>query len=467
MALTFNHKFLGVIFIFFFFFHFNASNNNDSVFTALMQPQLARVFDGYNASFVALGAPKTGKRWTFFGSPGVEKGVLELTCENIFDEISQRTSSTFFVTVSSFQLLQRNLTDLLNPGPRDTLSIQDHRICGAYVDGVAELEVNSFEEAYKYIQEAKNVHDLLGRRSTTLGAPHVFFDIRIEGREASSKIIKTGLLRIALLAGTAGVSLEVDEGLKALVTVLDKLSSREPVTAVPFRQSALTRLLQPGLGGNAVCTFLGLVSPERRALKDTVRTLQLLKRAGAVESKVKINYNTVQTSVATLRRDIAAARGEMKLTRPGQALHDIDPVLLADLQLLIKELNFIKTRTWDARKERSRLLEAERLANIRAKGLTRALDVPQEVNHTQQTGKSLREQMTDYVATFVKAQENIESKTAKLQQYLESQERRGANQTIDEKAKSMEREINQAKTQAAGAQSKLVFFSISVQEACG
>ena len=187
------------------------SSSNDTVFQTLLLPRVTKLFEGYNSFLVVFGAPKTGKAHTFYGTgTGVDKkGIIEYTCDAIFDEIRRNSSDEFFVTVSVFQLLQRTLTDLLNPGPRDTLVIEDHRICGAYLQGLAELEIKSSEEAMVYIQQARGVQDLLSRRSTTLGAPHVFIDIRVESHMASSSIIKQGLLRVALLAGTSGVSMQV------------------------------------------------------------------------------------------------------------------------------------------------------------------------------------------------------------------------------------------------------------------
>jgi hypothetical protein len=442
------------------------NTSNEAVFQALVDPEIEKVFAGSNSFLVAVGPPLTGKTHTFYGSPSDSKGLLQLACEKIFDMSNSRSASAdFLITLSAFQLQMRSLTDLLNPGPRDTLTIQDHRICGAYLDGIAEMVVTSAKQAYNYIQEARNVQNLLSRRATR-GSPHIFIDFRIESRDLSSQIIKTGLYRIAMLAGASDVMWGVDEGLKSLQQALERLGARESPQSIPFREHGLTQLLQPGLGGNAFCTFLALVSQERKAASDTRHNLQILDHAGKITNRTKVNYNTVQMSMTQLRDSIAAARGELDLHRAGQALHDIDTNVLAEIQQLIKELEYVKTRSWKARQAKSKLLENERLNNLRARGLLRAaIHADKEV---EVTDASARQKMAEFVAKYASAEEQLQERRANLRKHQETLDRKmgsspgGLSVALgvpkDEKTKELERAVLEQQRKAADAQRAMAAY---------
>ncbi len=264
--------------------------------------------------------------------------------------------------------------------------------------------------------------------------------------------------------------------MKGLNTCLGLLNANEPVVNVPFRETPLTRLLQPGLGGNALCTFLGLVSSERHVLKDTVRTLQLLTKASAISNRAKVNFNTVQSTIARLRNEIAAARSELNLSRAGTALHDIDAHGLGAMKQLMKELDYVKTRSWEARRKLSKALEAERLENLRARGLMRALTLHSSASDAllgadqkeAQTSVALRDKLAMLVDNFARAQEELEDHTAQLQRHWESQRRAGGEPSVkDDKSNALERAVTTLRQQVARAQNELVLFQTAYKKHVG
>ena len=227
--------------------------------------------------------------------------------------------------------------------------------------------------------------------------------------------------------------------------------------------------------------MLGLVSSDRQLLKDTVRTLQLLAKASTISASAKVNFNTVQSSVGKLRKDIAAARGELNLTRQGNALHSMDATAILGMKQLLKELEFIKTRTWEARKGLSRKHEAERLQNMRARGLMRALNASgagQEGGVDEksvQTSQSLRDKLAILVDNFARAQEELEEQGLQLTEHLQTREVLNAGapegssgaQPKDEKTKTLERSVGALRQQVAKAQSELVLFQAAYKKHIG
>jgi centromeric protein E len=58
---------------------------------------------------------------------------------------------------------------------------------------------------------------------------------------------------------------------------------------VPFRNSKLTRILQPSLGGNARTAMLCMVTPATSCAEDTENTLRFAKRCSQVKNAAKVN----------------------------------------------------------------------------------------------------------------------------------------------------------------------------------
>lgn len=63
-------------------------------------------------------------------------------------------------------------------------------------------------------------------------------------------------------------------------------SARMPPQHVPYRDSKLTSLLQPALGGNAHAVLLACLAPLAKCLDDNVSTLQYAALARKVSNKV-------------------------------------------------------------------------------------------------------------------------------------------------------------------------------------
>ena len=58
---------------------------------------------------------------------------------------------------------------------------------------------------------------------------------------------------------------------------------------VCFRESKLTRILQPYLGGNSITSIICTISPVRSNYQETVNTLRFGMCAGGIKNDVKIN----------------------------------------------------------------------------------------------------------------------------------------------------------------------------------
>ncbi|MBA0828047.1 hypothetical protein Goarm_012771, partial [Gossypium armourianum] len=133
------------------------------------------------------------------------------------------------------------------------------------------------------------------------------------GDYSSSDAIRVSVLNLVDLAGseriaktgTGGVRLKegkyINKSLMVLGNVINKLSDSAKRRAhIPYRDSKLTRILQPALGGNAKTSIICTVAPEEIHIEETKGTLLFASRAKRVTNCAQVNE--VLTDAALLKR---------------------------------------------------------------------------------------------------------------------------------------------------------------------
>ena len=92
--------------------------------------------------------------------------------------------------------------------------------------------------------------------------------------------------------------ISINRGLLALGNVICALS--EGKSHVPYRDSKLTRILQPSLGGNAKTAIICAVTPAAQHAEETHSTLRFACRAKRVVNSATVNE--VLSDAAVLKR---------------------------------------------------------------------------------------------------------------------------------------------------------------------
>ncbi|CAM9791080.1 unnamed protein product, partial [Phaeothamnion confervicola] len=99
----------------------------------------------------------------------------------------------------------------------------------------------------------------------------------------------------------------INSSLSSLGNCVAALAARR--RHVPYRDSKLTRLLQPSLGGNARTLFLCTLSPSAACRAETLSTLQFAERAMRVEvATVPDRQLAPDADIEAHRREIARLR---------------------------------------------------------------------------------------------------------------------------------------------------------------
>jgi kinesin family protein 13 len=88
---------------------------------------------------------------------GVNKGIVPLACEEIFNRINRNTQKNklYEVTVSMIEIYNEKVQDLLlhdsRQRPPGGLEIRESKKLGVYVEGVTKHTVRSFREIEKWM----------------------------------------------------------------------------------------------------------------------------------------------------------------------------------------------------------------------------------------------------------------------------------------------------------------------------
>ena len=89
-----------------------------------------------------------------------------------------------------------------------------------------------------------------------------------------------------------------------VITVLaEKSSGKKTNKPVPYRDSALTRMLQNALGGNSKTLMICALSPANSNYEETLGTLRYADRAKSIKTKAKINESETEKLIRELQEE--------------------------------------------------------------------------------------------------------------------------------------------------------------------
>ncbi|VAI32737.1 unnamed protein product [Triticum turgidum subsp. durum] len=226
---------------------------------------------GFNGTVFAYGQTNSGKTYTMRGSAN-EPGIIPLAVHDLFRTIQQHMDREFLVRMSYMEIYNEEINDLLVPEHRK-LQIHENYERGIYVAGLSEEIVTCPEQVLKFVSFGES-HRHIGETNMNVysSRSHTIFRMVIESRDKaddsdtdSCDAVRVSVLNLVDLAGSEraaktgaeGVRLKegshINKSLMTLGTVIKKLSEgiKGQGGHVPYRDSKLTRILQPALGGNA------------------------------------------------------------------------------------------------------------------------------------------------------------------------------------------------------------------------
>ncbi|XP_050231265.1 kinesin-like protein KIN-7E [Mercurialis annua] len=302
------------------------------------------VVNGINSSIFAYGQTSSGKTYTMMG-------ITEYTVADIFEYIHTHEERAFVLKFSAIEIYNEAIRDLLS-ADSTPLRLLDDTEKGTVVEKVTEetlkdwnhlQELLSVCEAQRRIGETSlnekssrshqilrltiesSAHEFLGKEnSTTLAATVNFVDLA--GSERASQSLSTGA---RLKEGC-----HINRSLLTLSTVIRKLSKGRH-GHINYRDSKLTRLLQPALGGNARTAIICTLSPARSHVEQTRNTLMFACCAKEVTNKAQVNVvMSDKALVKQLQKELARLESELRSPVPSSLTYDYAALLRKkDLQI--------------------------------------------------------------------------------------------------------------------------------------
>lgn len=304
------------------------------------------VVSGINSSIFAYGQTSSGKTYTMIG-------ITEYTVADIYDYIQRHEERAFVLKFSAMEIYNEAVRDLLSTD-NIPLRLLDDPEKGTIVEKLTEetlrdwkhlKELLSICEAQRQVGETSlnetssrshqilrltiesSAREFVGKgKSTTLAASVNFVDLA--GSERAAQALSVGQ---RLKEGC-----HINRSLLTLGTVIRKLSKGRH-GHVNYRDSKLTRILQPCLGGNARTAIICTLSPALSHVEQSRNTLLFASCAKEVTTNAQVNVvMSDKALVKHLQKELA--RLESELRTPGPTSNCDHTTLLRKKDLQIEKL---------------------------------------------------------------------------------------------------------------------------------
>ena len=306
------------------------------------------------------------------------------------------------------EIYNEKIQDLLiNPAKRgkEGLKIRENATYGIYIEGVQKVAVNSFKEIERQMDE--------GGRNRTIGSTQMNATssrahtvIAIEFRQIimfqGKKSEKFSVINLVDLAGseksdqTGATGDRLKEGCainkslsclgKVISVLADKAMGKGKGLVVPYRDSALTRMLQNALGGNSKTIMICALSPADTNYEETLSTLKYADRAKKIQNKAVVNESPQDKLIRELKEENERLKKELagrggSLGEAGGAgdeeaqakLKEMEEQMRAN-QLAMEEM----TKSWEQKLAEAKQKESDESASNSS--YLKIKDVPHIVN---------------------------------------------------------------------------------------
>jgi len=326
---------------------FAPHDKNHKVYDACAKRLVRRVMEGYHGTVFAYGMTGTGKTFSMQGTTN-SPGVIPLAITDIFSYIRETPHREFLLRVSYLEIYNEKINDLLSPpvvggiGPGasqpEEIKLREDSKRGVYASPLREEIVQSPTQLLRVI--ARGDHSRR-TRSTQFNAQssrsHAVVQIVVESRERSSLSGTAGeIKRAPMMPGGVRVSTlsmidlagseraadnkerrtegaHINKSLLTLGTVIARLSGHKDNNGnpmdkdgkhLPYRDSKLTRLLQPALSGDSLvsilCTIqIGSTGSVAAANGHTGETLNTLKFAARAKNNIVSHAKKAEEAIGT------------------------------------------------------------------------------------------------------------------------------------------------------------------------
>jgi centromeric protein E len=310
--------------------------------------------DGYNATIFAYGQTGSGKTYTMKGNLR-RPGIIPLAVQDLFEYIKTTPEREFLLRVSYFEIYNEVINDLLDP-TNTHLTIRESKSKGVYIENLKEEIVSSPEQCMSLLAAGEShrhisatTFNMVSSRSHTIFRVVIESKARQEGTEPRSELSNTNLnltsfssegipvrvscLNLIDLAGSEKASAHtldphlrqkegsyINKSLLTLGNVISRLSSEKRNGHIPYRDSKLTRILEPSLRGNARIAIICTLSVASSSFEESHNTLKFASRAKTIKNSARVNeFMDDKSLIKKYRNEINALKKKLSAVMEAEA----------------------------------------------------------------------------------------------------------------------------------------------------
>ncbi|KAJ5583833.1 hypothetical protein N7450_006497 [Penicillium hetheringtonii] len=349
---------------------FTTHENNAKVYDSAAKRLVRRVMEGYHGTVFAYGMTGTGKTFSMQGT-ATSPGVIPLAITDIFSFIRETPHREFLLRVSYLEIYNEKIHDLLSasvssgPGAsqQEEIKLREDSKRGVYATPLKEEIVQSPTQLLRVIARGDHARRTSSTQFNARSSrSHAVVQIVVESRERvpsnNSQDKRAGIapggvrvstLSLIDLAGSERAAddkerrtegAHINKSLLTLGNIISGLSdskdgkqgSAGDARHLPYRDSKLTRLLQPALSGNSLVSILCTVQLISGVNANTGETLNTLKFAARAKNNIVSHAKRAEEAYGAgggdsgsrvllerYRMEIQALRGQLDTQAKAQA----------------------------------------------------------------------------------------------------------------------------------------------------
>ncbi|KAB8232519.1 putative kinesin family protein (KipA) [Aspergillus alliaceus] len=426
---------------------FSPHEHNAKVYDAAAKRLVRRVMEGYHGTVFAYGMTGTGKTFSMQGT-ATSPGVIPLAITDIFSFIRETPHREFLLRVSYLEIYNEKIHDLLSASAggaslqQEEIKLREDSKRGVYASPLKEEIVQSPTQLLRVI--ARGDH---ARRtgSTQFNArssrSHAVVQIVVESRErvpsGATQDRRSGMapggvrvstLSLIDLAGSERAAddkerrtegAHINKSLLTLGTIISRLSETKDKAGnptdregrhLPYRDSKLTRLLQPALSGNSLVSILCTVHLGVTGNSHSGETLNTLKFAARAKNNIVSHAKRAEEAFGSgggdagsrvllerYRMEIQALRGQLESQTKAQAEKELK---LEEQQLekeaharheeQMLEMQLARTALKERIEHLNRLILCSKSTGVNTQGAMSALGRLSRMSAAESVARSLR-----------------------------------------------------------------------------
>ena len=182
----------------------------------------------------------------------------------------------------------------------------------------------------------------------------------------SEKASKTGATGDRLKEGCA-----INQSLTSLGNVINALAEKsmgKTGVVIPYRDSALTRMLQNALGGNSKTIMICAISPADFNYEETISTLRYASRAKKIQNKAVVNEDPQDKLIRMLKEENDKLKKELAARggAPGQVADEEAAAKLKEMEEQMRANQRAMEdmqKTWEQKLAEAKAREAEQASS--------------------------------------------------------------------------------------------------------